>query len=438
MSSAVRRREALLRLRRRLTLLAAGLTGAVLLVMALVALSIAEEQLRVSRESAFQSNINAIVAKIQADRIISTEWLAQTEATDRLIIALWDGGAPLRFSGAWTPETSRETLIQRARDEGTARGVDVDARPLSVIETTATPPFEVAGDHGDRYLAAVVLIPAHDGWQSLVLLRDMTGAERQVLLLRAAFAGLVVLGVVALLGLCWVLAGRAMAPVEASQRRQAEFVAAASHELRAPLAVIRTSASALRVEPERANALTDGIERECARMARLVEDLLSLAGMDAGSWSIRRERVDLDTLLLETADDFYPIARRKGQTLALEVPDEPLPSVTGDPQRLRQILSVLLDNACSYTPEGGTITLSGAVEGRWACLRTSDTGPGIGPEHLPHIFDRFYRADAARTGKGHFGLGLSIARELARLHGGELSVERTGPQGTVFLLRLRL
>lgn len=105
MSGAARRQEALLRLRRRLTLLAAGLTGAVLLVMALVALSIAEEQLRVSRESAFQSNINAIVAKIQADRIISTEWLAQTEATDRLIIALWDGGAPLRFSGAWTPET---------------------------------------------------------------------------------------------------------------------------------------------------------------------------------------------------------------------------------------------------------------------------------------------------------------------------------------------
>ncbi len=260
----------------------------------------------------------------------------------------------------------------------------------------------------------------------------MTGAERQVLLLRAAFAGLVVLGVAALLGLCWVLAGRAMAPVEASQRRQAEFVAAASHELRAPLAVIRTSASALRVEPERANALTDGIERECARMARLVEDLLSLAGMDAGTWSIRRERVDLDTLLLETADDFYPIARRKGQTLALEVPDEPLPSVTGDPQRLRQILSVLLDNACSYTPEGGTITLSGAAEGRWACLRTADTGPGIGPEHLPHIFDRFYRADAARTGKGHFGLGLSIARELARLHGGELSVERTGSGHRVF------
>ena len=104
MSGTAHRQEALLRLRRRLTLLAAGLTGAVLLVMALVALSIAEEQLRVSRESAFQSNINAIVAKIQADRIISNEWLAQTEATDRLIIALWDGGAPLRFSGAWTPE----------------------------------------------------------------------------------------------------------------------------------------------------------------------------------------------------------------------------------------------------------------------------------------------------------------------------------------------
>lgn len=172
-------------------------------------------------------------------------------------------------------------------------------------------------------------------------------------------------------------------------------------------------------------------------MARLVEDLLSLAGMDAGTWSIRRERVDLDTLLLETAEDFYSIARRKGQTLALEVPTSHLPAVTGDSQRLRQILSVLLDNACSYTPAGGTITLSGAVEGRWACLRTADTGPGIGPEHLPHIFDRFYRADTAAPARAT-SAGLSIARELARLHGGELSVERTGSQGTVFLLRLRL
>ena len=171
-------------------------------------------------------------------------------------------------------------------------------------------------------------------------------------------------------------------------------------------------------------------------MARLVDDLLSLAGLDSGTWSVRHETVDTDTLLLETADGFYGVARQKGQSLSLEVPDDPLPPIVGDPQRLRQVLTVLLDNAFSYTPAGGSVTLSGAADGPWVCLRVSDTGPGIPAQHLPHVFERFYRVDAARGDKNHFGLGLSIAHELAALHGGELTVERTSPAGTTFLLRL--
>lgn len=430
------RPSALGRLRTRLTLLSACLTGVVLVVMAALALTIAENQLRQSGLAGFQSNINSIVAKLQNDRILSITWLAQTEAADRLIISISDTGAPLRFSGSWVPATSRSVLIERAREAGLALGVDVTDRPVSVIGTTATAPFEVRGDHGERYLAAVVLIPAHNSYQSLVLLRDMSDADRQALILTASFAALVILGVAALLALCWWFAGRAIAPIEESRKRQTEFVAAASHELRSPLAVIRTSASALGMEPGRTIQLRSAIDRECARMARLVDDLLTLAGRDAGSWSIRPEPVDLDTLLLETCDGFYPVARQKCQTLELEVPDDPLPTVNGDAQRLRQILTVLLDNACAYTPQDGRIVISGASEGKWALLRVLDNGPGIGPAHLPHIFDRFYRADPARGGKDHFGLGLSIAWELARLHGGSLTVEQTGPGGTTFLLKL--
>ena len=190
--------------------------------------------------------------------------------------------------------------------------------------------------------------------------------------------------------------------------------------------------------PDQASRLRQNIEVECARMSRLVDDLLSLARSDAGTWTIARETVDMDALLLETAELFCPVARQKGQRLLLEVPERDLPPVTGDPQRLRQVLSVLLDNAFSYTPQGGVVTLRAEVDGAALTLQVADTGPGISPQSLPYIFDRFYRADVSRTTKEHFGLGLSIAKELAALHGGTLRVARTGPEGTVFALRLPL
>ena len=432
----MRKSDPLRALRLRLTLLAAALTASVLVIMALIALSLAERQLGRSAESAFQSNINAITAKIQTDRIISLTWLAQTEAADRLIISIADNGKPLSFSGSWTPITERALLLERAKEGARATGVEPDSPPASVIENTASPLFEVKGDAGERYLSAVVLIPAHGGYQSLTLLRDMSAADRQGVVLRISFVVLVILGVAALFGLCWFFSGRAIEPIAESQKKQAEFIAAASHELKSPLAVVRTSVSAMEAAPEEAPRLRGTIDRECARMGRLVDDLLTLARSDAGTWSVSHEQVDLDTLLLDSADAFYSVAGVKGQSLTLDVPEEALPMVTGDAQRLRQILTVLLDNACSYTPEKGSIALSAQVDARWVRIRVGDTGPGISKENLPHIFDRFYRADTARNDKNHFGLGLSIAAELAHLHGGELRVAGTGNAGTVFELKL--
>lgn len=429
--------RALRRLRGRLTLLCTALTGAVLLAMALVALALAEGQIRRGAEATFQSNLNAVSAKLQTDRVVSATWLAQTEAADRLILSISDAGTPLRFPGAWTPDTARQILVERAAQAGRAAGVDVEVPPLSSITPTASPIYEVDGDAGDRYLAAVAVIPAGSSWQSLVILRDNAASDGRVFSLRAAFAALVLLGAAALFLLCWLFAGRALRPIEESRRRHSEFIAAASHELRAPLAVVRTSASALALAGEEDRArLRGAIEAECARMARLVDDLLCLARSDAGTWSVRRQRVDTDTLLLETAEGFYSVAHRRGQRLTLSVPDEPLPPVQGDPERLRQILCVLLDNAFSYTPAGGTVTLSGRAEGGRLFLAVADTGPGVAPEDAGHIFQRFYRSDAARGDKQHFGLGLSIADELARLHGGTLRLAQTGPEGSVFELSL--
>lgn len=155
-----------------------------------------------------------------------------------------------------------------------------------------------------------------------------------------------------------------------------------------------------------------------------------------GTWSIQNTTVDLDILLLEITDKFSQFAAQKKQTLTLEVPDDTLPPINGDFQRLDQLLTILLDNACSYTPIGGHITLSASFNKHKVLLKVSDNGPGIPPEHREHIFDRFYRADTSRTQKEHCGLGLAIAQELAFLHSGRLYLDTAVSNGTTFVLEL--
>ena len=174
-------------------------------------------------------------------------------------------------------------------------------------------------------------------------------------------------------------------------------------------------------------------------MNALLSGLLTLARLDAGRLDVDRKPFDLAVVAAEAAGRFLKRAAIEGVRLEVEVPDS-LPAC-GDPERTGQILAALLDNAVRYTPEGGTVTVSGrALDGR-AEASVGDTGPGVPPEHVDRIFDRFYRAEGPRTRAGGTGLGLSIARDLARAQGGELSAENL-PQGTegsggaVFRLRL--
>lgn len=169
-------------------------------------------------------------------------------------------------------------------------------------------------------------------------------------------------------------------------------------------------------------------------MSRLVADLLVLARADAGQ-PLKRERVELDRLLLAVFQETRVLAR--GRKLSLRDLDQLL--VYGDPDRLKQLLVILADNAIKYTPDGGEVQLILRRAPGAAVISVSDTGIGIAAEDLPHIFDRFYRADKARSrDQGGTGLGLSIARWIAESHGGHISVESTLGRGSVFTVRLPL
>jgi signal transduction histidine kinase len=217
---------------------------------------------------------------------------------------------------------------------------------------------------------------------------------------------------------------------------QQRFVSDASHELRAPLTAIQANLELLQRHPDmteddRAEALTEA-ERESTRLTRLVADLLALARADAGI-PLRSSLVDLDAVVLEAVGSVRQLAH--GQVLTLER-FEPV-QVRGDEDRLKQLLLIVLDNALKYTPAGGTITVALQHGLDTAELIVRDTGVGI-PEHdLPHVFERFYRADPARgRDPGGTGLGLPIAQWIARQHGGQIEITSRIGVGTTVTIHL--
>ncbi len=229
-----------------------------------------------------------------------------------------------------------------------------------------------------------------------------------------------------------------LASIEVAYRAQQRFISDASHELRAPLTAIQGNLELLRrhramPEAEREEALTE-VERESTRLSRLVADLLVLARADAGV-SLKCCPVDLDAVVLEA----YREARHlsQGQTLTLD-PFEPA-GVEGDEDRLKQLLLILLDNAFKYTPATGRVTLGLHRRETDVEIVVRDTGVGIAPEDLPLVFERFYRADPARSrDPGGTGLGLPIAQWIVEQHDGTITLESELGQGTTATVLLPL
>jgi signal transduction histidine kinase len=256
--------------------------------------------------------------------------------------------------------------------------------------------------------------------------------------------GLGALGLAAAGGL--FMSRRAMRPVQEAFGKQRTFIADASHELKTPLTLIRADAEVLSRgldDPELARdnrELVDDLLGETDRMSAILSDLLLLARLDADKVSVSREPFDLSLVISEASERFAARAVAEGKNLRIEHSGK-LPT-RGDAQRTGQILAAILDNALRFTPPEGTITVEGHITDKRIEATVTDTGPGIPPESLDRIFERFYRADtqsAARTrgpSGGGTGLGLAIARDLARAQGGELAAENAEKGGARFTLTL--
>ena len=238
----------------------------------------------------------------------------------------------------------------------------------------------------------------------------------------------------------WFLSRWLVRPVERSWKQQQQFVADASHELKTPLTVLLADADILlahsgeTVESQR--KWVEHIQQEGLRMKGLVQDLLFLARGDAGGRERPQGAVSLTDLCESCVLSFDPVAFEQGLTLESEL--APGVAVTGSGEELRRLIAILLDNACKYCQPGGTVRVT-LTAGDKAALTVHNTGAPIPPEAQPHLFERFYRADAARSrSEGGYGLGLAIAAAIADGHRGRISVHSAPGEGTAFTVTLPL
>ena len=222
---------------------------------------------------------------------------------------------------------------------------------------------------------------------------------------------------------------------------QKDFIAAVSHECKAPLAAILSSAEMIESVPNIPDTVTDHvrvIDAEVSRMSRLIRDLLLLSSIDAGNWSFHMDEVNVDTLLINLYTKFERICRKKDIQLQLNIPDECCPPLYSDADRLDQIISIFLDNAVSYSPPESEISLNASVRKNELIFTIIDHGIGISEKEKPFIFDRFYQSDKSRTQREHFGLGLSIANDLVHKLEGKIKLFDTPGGGCTFKIFLPL
>jgi heavy metal sensor kinase len=214
------------------------------------------------------------------------------------------------------------------------------------------------------------------------------------------------------------------------------FTADASHELRSPLAAMRAAVEVTLQQPRTVGDYRDvlaSLGEQCEQLTSLVNGLLLLARADAGEVVVGRGTVDLSALAEEAAEMYEPLAEERGIAFRWECPPEVL--VPGDSQRLRQLVTNLIDNAMKFTPAGGAVLLRVQQTDHVAKLTVTDTGVGIASGHMPYIFERFYQADSARSSAGS-GLGLSICRWIVEVHGGHIAAESVDGTGTTFTVKL--
>lgn len=425
-----------------LTALCAGITTAIIIVMSLLYLYLSEKELYENQYRSFQNDMNTIATSLEQQSVISMEWLSKMESRGGYHFYALDNGIPFLYNRLTNlSESSKTRRILEACLEFYETNYEIgyseesDESPYNTCHHVEFP-FHLAEEKKEYHISIIELNRGTSSLQLLVL-SPLDFLRTQITRQRVRFLLIDIAAILLLTLFSFFFTGKLLQPVIESRKKQTAFVAAASHELRTPLSVILSAAECIQnADKKEQSRFLDTIRQEGDIMTSLVNDMLALSASDSQRFSCRPAPTELDTLLINTYEAFEPLAAEKKLSLSVTLPEESLPPCTADAERIVQLLSILLHNAISYTPEGGHIDLGLSYKKNRFYLTVSDTGVGISPEEKKKIFDRFYRAEKSRSAKGHFGLGLSIAAEIVKLHHGSITVTDRPGGGSVFTVML--
>lgn len=337
--------------------------------------------------------------------------------------------------------TDADTLLERFRTQTDKENTFIitnDNRPT----TDQSGIFMFNGTKNDDYLGilATIVTPNDTAYHLSLIYRQQSLFD---ILTKQAFlyVSLWCLSLIAVTVMSYLLIKKALKPTEVMLKSQKDFIASASHELKSPLAVILANAEKLeqlQIDNTEFRKSVKILDKECMRMSKLVRDMLLLASSDAKSWTICKNTIDTDTLLISLYETYEPICISKKICLRLEISETSYPKFCADEERLFQILTIYMENAIHHSVGNKQIEIKTEVTAKHITFFVIDHGKGIPEDDKPYIFNRFYCADKSRTDKSNFGLGLSIADELAKIMNGKAGCKDTDGGGATFFVTLPL
>ena len=337
--------------------------------------------------------------------------------------------------------TDTDTLLERFRTQTDKEDTFIitnDNKPT----TDQSGVFMFNGTKNDDYLGilATIITPNDTAYHLSLIYRQQSLLD---ILTKQAFlyVSLWCLSLIAVTTMSYLLIKKALNPTEVMLKSQKDFITSASHELKSPLAVILANAEKLeqlQIDNTEFRKAVKILDKECMRMSKLVRDMLLLASSDAKSWTICKNTIDTDTLLISLYETYEPICISKKICLRLEISETSYPKFYADGERLFQILTIYMENAIHHSVDNKQIEIKTEVTAKHITFFVIDHGKGVPEDDKPYIFNRFYCADKSRTDKSNFGLGLSIADELAKMMNGKVGCKDTDGGGATFFVTLPL
>lgn len=426
-----------------LTCLFTGITAAIMIIMSLCYLYVSESGLFRNQYNSFKNDMNTIATNLEQMPVISMQWLSKMEAQGNYTFFALDNGVPFLYNQlSGHSEDFRKTIMRECLDvyHNTFETEATDAVSSPYVSYHVEYQF-TSPSTKEKYFGCVISIEKGKSIMQVIVFSPMNMLEKQISEQRFRFFLIDLTAIIFLAFFSFIFTGKLLQPISESQQRQARFISSASHELRTPLAIILSSIDCCR-NAEDGNQQSASqqrffktIRQESLRMSALINDMLILSEQDQ-NLPVRKKPVELDTLIINSYEAFESLAKEKQIALSAELPENIFPPCSCDPDRISQVISILLHNAISYTQKNGKIILSLSYDKRGFLLSVKDNGIGISDEDKGKIFDRFYRAEKSRSTKGHFGLGLSIAYEIVASHNGSITVKDAVPKGAEFVVVL--